>query len=564
MQKFCKNCKENFEIFSRDKIFYEKIKVPSPALCPTCRQQRRAAFRNENNLYHDKCDKTGKSIISMYRPETKATVYSSDAWWSDSWDPLEYGRNFDFNRSFFEQFKELQTKVPRLALYSKKCENSDFSNHVDGTKNAYLCVDVASSEDTYYSKWIINCRNLVDCYQLEKSEQCYEALYSVGAHNAKYIYLADNSVDSDFLYNCKNVRNSIMCWNLRNKQYCIKNQQYSKEDYENFLKEYNTGSYRNLQNYISEFGELKSQAIRRPSEQINCEDCSGDYLYNCKNVHNSFGVIESWDSSYCYDCGWLKDCYDAYEAGFDCELQYESHACNRGKFLIGCSISYDVNNCYYCEMCHNSSNLFGCIGLRHKQYCILNKQYTKKEYELLVPKIIEHMRKTSYCGQAGEWGEFFPMELSFFAYNESAAQEFALMNKEQVLAKGWQWYESKKEFCPQTCKIPDHIKDVPDSITKEVLACELCGRNYKVIIQELNFYRKHNLPIPRKCQNCRYQERLKLRNPYKLYSRKCQKCRTEIETTYPPDSTNGHSALSAGQAASLRVYCEKCYLKEIY
>ena len=545
MQQTCKNCQSNFDIFDRDKVFYEKINVPLPTLCPTCRQQKRAAFRNENNLYHDSCDKTGKAIISMYKPESKVRVYAPDVWWSDNWDSMDYGRDFDFSRPFFEQFKELQALVPRLALYQKKCENSDFSNHVDSTKNAYLCADTAFSEDTLFSKWIISCRDLVDCYQLEKSELCFQSLYSVGAHNAKYIYLADNSVDADFLYNCKNVRNSVMCWNLRNKQHHIKNQPYSKEEYERLLQNYDTGSYKNLKNYIQKYQELRAQAIRKPAELINCEDCTGDYLYNCKNVHQSFGCIKSWDSSYCYDSAELKDCFDTYEAGFNCELQYESHACNRGQSLIACSISYDVNNCSYCEMCHNSSSLFGCIGVRHKQYCILNKQYTKEEYESLVPRIIEHMRKT------GEWGEFLPIELSFFSYNESAATEFVPMNREQVLAKGWQWYEPQKEFRPQTYQIPDHIKDASDSITKEVLACKSCGRNYNVIIQELAFYRKHNLPIPRKCQNCRYHDRLKSRNPYKLYHRKCQKCSTDIQTTYEPDKPE-------------TVYCEKCYLETVY
>lgn len=51
----------------------------------------------------------------------------------------------------------------------------------------------------------------------------------------------------------------------------------------------------------------------------------------------------------------------------------------------------------YCIDCYDTKNCFGCIGLRNKQYCILNKQYTKEQYEELVPKIIEHMTKT------GEW-----------------------------------------------------------------------------------------------------------------------------------------------------------------
>lgn len=545
MQKTCQNCQESFEIFERDQKFYERIKVIAPALCPNCRQQRRATFRNERNLYHDKCDKTGKDLISMYRPESNVKVYSSDIWWSDKWEPLDYGIPYNSNTSFFEQFKELQKQVPRLPLYSKKCENSDFSNHVDATKNSYLCADVAFSEDTFYSKWIINCRDLVDCYQLENSEVCYASLYTVGANNAKYLYLADNSSNSDFLYNCKNLKNCIMCWNLRNKEYHIKNKAYSKEEYQELLKIYDTGSYTNLCNYINEYSKLKIQAIRRPTEQINCEDCSGDYLYNCKNVHDSYGVIESWDASYCYDAGHLKDCHDSYEAAFECELQYNSHACNRGKSLISCNVCYDVSNCYYCEMCHNSKDLFGCISLRHKQYCIFNKQYTKKEYETLVAQIIYNMR------QAEEWGEFFPMNLSFFAYNESAAPEFTPLTKEEVRQKGWTWYEAKKEFKKQIYQIPNHIKDAADSIIKEVLACQLCGRNYKLITQELAFYRKYNLPIPRNCQNCRYQERLKSRNPYKLYSRHCAKCTKEIQSTYAADQPE-------------TVYCEECYLKEVY
>ncbi len=64
-----------------------------------------------------------------------------------------------------------------------------------------------------------------------------------------------------------------------------------------------------------------------------------------------------------------------------------------------------------------SSNCFLCVNLENKKYCILNKQYSKEEYEVLVPQIIEHMQKT------GEWGEFFPVCLSPFGYNETVAQE---------------------------------------------------------------------------------------------------------------------------------------------
>ncbi|MBN2095991.1 hypothetical protein JW752_01170 [Candidatus Peregrinibacteria bacterium] len=541
----CKQCQSSFDVTDQDRKHYQKIGVPEPTLCPDCRQQRRACFRNERNFYHRKCDATGKEMVSMYRPEIKTMVYGPSYWWGDGWDPLEYGKDFDFSRPFFEQFRELQAVVPRLSLYGKANENSDYTTHTDHAKNCYLCVDVGFAEDIYYSKYIVHCRDLTDCYQLEKSDQCYESCYSVGTHHSKFIYLADGSTDSDFLYNCKGVKNSLMCWNLRQKQYCIENKQYSKEDYQKFLKQYDTGSYSNLQKYITRYQELIQKAVRKPAELISCEDCSGDYLYNCKNVHNSFSCFDSWDARYSYDCCYLRDSYDVYESGFDCEQQYECHACNRGKFLIGCSVCYDVSDLRYCEMCHNSEYLFGCIGLRHKKYCILNKQYSKEEYEKMVPRIIEHMKKT------GEWGQFFPVNLSFFAYNESAAPEFSPMDKEQVLEKGWQWYEDKKAYQPQIYEIPDHIKEVPDAIVDETLTCEDCGKNYRVITQELNFYRRNSLPIPHLCPNCRYFRRINFRNPYRLYDRQCANCQAPIQTTYAPDRPE-------------KVLCEKCYLKEVY
>lgn len=413
----CKQCTTSFQVTDSDRKFYNKISVPEPVFCPTCRQALRASFRNERSFYKRKCDATGKEIISMYRPETKAVVYETKYWWSDQWDPMDYGKEIDFSRPFFEQFRKLQEAVPRQALYTKNVENSDYTNHIENSKNCYLSVDIAKSEDIYYGKYLINCKDMVDCYQTENASNGYEVNYSPGSSNAKFTYLGISSVDSDFLYACTNLQDCLMCWNLKHKRYYIENKPYSKEKYGEFLKWYDTGSYQNLQKYIRRYSELIKDAPRRAGEIINCESCTGDYLHQCKNVRDTYNCYKMRDCAYCYDCAYMQDCYDTYEAAFDCELQYECNSCNRGKFLIGCSVCYDVSSLYYSEMCHNSEHLFGCIGLRHKKYCILNRQYSKEEYEKLVPRIIEQM------SAKGEWGGFFPKELSFFAYNESAAPE---------------------------------------------------------------------------------------------------------------------------------------------
>jgi len=40
----------------------------------------------------------------MFSPDKKNKVYAFNEWFSDKWNPFDYGQEFDFNRSFFEQF----------------------------------------------------------------------------------------------------------------------------------------------------------------------------------------------------------------------------------------------------------------------------------------------------------------------------------------------------------------------------------------------------------------------------------------------------------------------------
>ena len=81
-----------------------------------------------------------------------------------------------------------------------------------------------------------------------------------------------------------------------------------------------------------------------------------------------------------------------------------------------------------------------------------------------------------------------------------------------------------------------------------------CGKNYKIQKQELKFYRKMNLPISRKCPDCRHSERMKLRNPRKLFTRNCDnpncKDKSQFVSTFSPDRPE-------------RVFCEKCYLENV-
>jgi hypothetical protein len=163
---------------------------------------------------------------------------------------------------------------------------------------------------------------------------------------------------------------------------------------------------------------------------------------------------------------------------------------------------------FYSISCKGCQNCFGCSGLRNKQYCVFNKQYTREEYEALVPKIVEHMRET------GEWGEFFPSWMSPFGYNETAAQEYYPLTREEALAKGFGWsnYEPpfpKVEKAIPASKLPADIAQVPDDILNWAIECEVTKKPFRIIKQELEFYRKHSLPIPKRHPDQRHLERFR-------------------------------------------------------
>jgi hypothetical protein len=324
--------------------------------------------------------------------------------------------------------------------------------------------------------------------------------------------------------------------------------QYSKEDYEAKMQEFPLDSAGNYAGARLRFAEVTREA-KHPRAWISghVQNCTGDVLADSADCRDCFDALSSKDCHDVMGAFELKDMRDGCYVGG--ELGYEICECvpmpQHSAFTVN---SYTGANLYYCDQCMNDcQDCFGCIGLKKKRHCILNKQYTKEEYEALVPRIIDHMRKS------GEWGEFFPIALSPFAYNETQAQEYFPLTKEEVIAKGWRWYDGGAEgdaAIPTLRTIPNKISEVQDSITKEILSCS-CGKSYRVIAQELKFLRDSGLPIPRQCPACRRSRRRQLRNPMCVWKRPCAGCAKEIETTYAPQRPE-------------KVFCEDCYLKEVY
>ena len=556
--KECIRCKTKFEVDGLDRSFLDKVSprlddkkldIPEPTHCPTCRQIRRLSHRNERTLYFRECDFNQKKFLSHYSPDSDYKVYSPDVWYGDDWDASEYGRDYDFTKPFFSQFEELFKNVPQLGLnLQKENENCQYTNFTTRNKNSYYIFCANENEDCHYSTYLHHCKDVADCFFVFNCERCYECIDCYNCYNTTYSNYCTNCNDSHYLVNCKGLNDCIGCVSLANKEYHIFNKAYSKKEYLK-LKE---DLLLKPELIKSELEKLLTTTPQKYYAGLQNENITGDHISYSRNVFDSFDCTNLEDCRY---CTWLhdsKDCQDCYAWGSRGELGYENHLCGNNFYRVIFSDTCwnDVSNLIYCRQCiGNCKYLFGCVGMKKKEFCILNKQYTEQEYHQLVPKIIEHMKDTK------EWGEFFPTELSPFGYNETVAEEYFPKEKSEVLDNCWKWQDNFPEsYGKETISIDD-IPDEPSqylpSLSREVLSCSCCGKNYRLTSAEIKLYKELGIKIPSKCFDCRYEGRRIKRNQRKLVERSCDSCSKTLLSSFKQNDPR-------------KVYCEECYLAHVY
>ncbi|MFZ1020000.1 MAG: hypothetical protein WAN61_03370, partial [Minisyncoccia bacterium] len=395
------------------------------------------------------------------------------------------------------------------------------------------------------------------------------------------------SMESRNLYFCRgcvDCNDCFGCVNLRNASYCIFNKKYPKEEYKielEKLKLNTISGIKNAQKKARKFWDTQPSKYHQGLRNLNC---TGMYVTDSKNVNDSFLIREGEDLKYCQDMQvpTSKDCLDVSMWGDKTELCYEtsgsgSNAYNL-KFCWDCWPN--VRDCEYSMHLRSCSDCFGCVGLKKKQYCILNKQYTKEEYFKMVEKIKKHMDEMPYVDKKGrvyKYGEFFPIELSPYGYNNTIVSDYFPITKTEAKEQGYPWIESKHgkyDITKKASEFPDSIDEVGDEILKEIIECEKCKKAYRILERELSFLKKENLPLPTLCIECRQETRLNDRLKLFLYERLCMcagntdetgvykntavhihhkdfPCKEIMKTGYFPDSPE-------------IIYCEKCYQQEVY
>ncbi len=541
----CKITGMKFEISEMEYEYCRREGIPLPDISPLEKLRYLCNFRNRLHLYNGVCALSKKKGLTAIPPESNFTVYDVDVWDSDDWDPLSYGRDYDFSRPFFDQMAELLSVVPipNLSVQRSSMENSDFTNGITGAKNCYLVFSSSFNEDCMYSRLLYKCKDIHDTVLARGSELCYG---SKNINNCFAVFCCENCyncTESSFLANCQSCKNCFGCVNLNGAEYCFFNEQLTREQYQKTIASIDLGSHKVLSDFKKQFAEFRKDRPIRFLEGLRNEESSGAFLNNTKNCNGCYSVSEGEDLENCLYVNSAKSSISWFGYGNGSELVYSSctvgdHSYNV-KFCVECWPGVrDLEYCYY--LSRGSDNCFGCVGIRKQSYCILNKKYSAGDYKDLVSRIKKHMLST------GEYGQLFPISLTPHYYNKSEANDFFPESKERIIQLGYRWREDEKQDSGPTQSMPDNVNEVTESMLNIPFVCEHTGKRFKILPLELKFHQRMKIALPRIAP----LERLKMGADFlsvkPVLDKNCAGCGAALKTT--------HAA---------QVLCESCYQQHV-
>lgn len=417
------------------------------------------------------------------------------------------------NSDFFSDFASLFINHAKPAIFHVGSnENADYCNTCFGTKNAYLSfVSWFNTENIFYSTqtWE-NTSNVFNSSLVTNwSNNIYSSRVVQNSFNIFYSQYIYNSSDMWFCSSCIGCHYCINCDGLENMSYCINNIQYNEEEFNDLKTTYT----RDI------FSSLHTTTFARKWQNFSCTDVIGYGLYKCHNsinLYNSMNYNDSRNVVFSDGLTWVKSYYDCIDTGT-----------NSNDFYAVCQWGEDSSHCYMCNFVsmwcfnifysihmENCSFCLGCIGLKNKSYCILNKQYTKEERHAKVDEIFNQMDKE------GILGDFFPATMNPFYFNDTAAYLIdPSFTKEEVTTLWYLWRDEPiKVDIPVDAEVVtvnaltdfesldvDGSWHIDPNILNKIIVDEE-GNYYKIVKMEYDFLIKHGLPLPRKHRLDRMKE----------------------------------------------------------
>jgi len=528
----CTETGERFEITERDIEMCRLLRVPPPKTTWLARMRQLRSFMGGFDLYRRQLP-DGRSVVTLYDPDSYAKFLPADDWYADSFDPLAFGQVIDPNAPFFDQWHRFSKIVPRPSLQQDaKSVNSDWCIYFLNLKDCYNCFASWNGENLTYTDQTGDSVHDSDLSLCQHCEWSYDSVLCKNSSRTFFSERCENCVDVSFCLSCRNCSDCFGCTNLRNKRFCFLNEQLTREEYKARFASIDLSDGHVVEEWRDRIrDEVWGKAYRNGQSIHKSENVSGDDIENSRDVSG----ITIYDSERAYGCMLTfgaKDCYLSmggleFERCYNDLISYKSYDNRMTSFCWSC---IDVE---YSELLTSCEHCFGCVGLKHKKFCVFNKQYTEEEYWPLVDAL-----KTAML-ERGEYGEFFPHELNPIAYNSSHAMAIFPMTEAEAKRLGMRWYsfaEEKRGDASSTDDIPYRLTDTTDEILNQKFRDPSNGRIFRFVKPELDFHREMNLALPRVHPSTRRYARAAAITMH-LYKRACDSCGKKIETRIPPEHT---------------------------
>lgn len=543
-ERVCPISGETWEMTEEELKWMRKFSVPPSDLHPMVRRRWLNGFNLGVEMWRNKDMLTGESILSYVHPDNPIPVVKDKSWFEQDWS--KEAIDLDTSKPFFDQMRELVFKVPVPALRSYNPPiNSVGASFISVEDSFMVFAGVKDTKRSGYG-WLLNdIENCQDLFSAYSSRYSFSINHCERLHNCRVALQSFDCLNSSFLFDCRNCEDCFGGFNLRNRKFVFWGEQLTEEEYRKRVAEIDLTSHKTFSEQKDRYiNYLAKEAIWPENFNVQTEDCTGDYIVKSVRCHDGHTLKDAKDL---YQCQLShSNCeQSAYTSGFaNSSDMYMCAGITNSSDCKFCSSSSACQNSEYLFSCRDCESCFGCVGLRNKKFCILNKQYTEEEYWKKVDEI-----KTSMV----EYGTMLPADFSPAGF-EFASDIFFDYPKKELEALKAPHFDPNVGSVQDTAgmmdpeSLPDRLEDCEEFVGKPLLDKEL-NRAFAVRKDDYAFYKKLGLPFPRRHYIDRLKKLARLASTFEMTDATCQKCEKEIRVAE-------HLRFK-----ERKMYCYPCYLE---
>ncbi|MFH1433437.1 MAG: hypothetical protein ABIG32_00900 [Candidatus Uhrbacteria bacterium] len=556
-ERTCELTGEKWMMDEEEIGWYKKFNVPPAKLSPIERRRQLWGFNAGLYIWWNQHAITRERLLSYIHPDNFIKPIPDQEWHAEDWGS-KVSAKIEPTANLFPQVKTLlqQIPLPAIRLFGE-VKNTIGASIISAEDSFMVFGGVSKCKRCRYGYLVESDEDVVDSYRARSCTDCFAVNQCEKMYNCNYVLSCFECLDSSFLFDCRNCQHCYCSSNLRNSQYVFRNQKLSQAEYEKRIRGIDLSCHTVFERERQKFYMLLgNDAVWPKNFNLSCEQSSGEYLRNCVRCKDCFSIGEAMD---CYRSQMSQRGSEgcAYCSGFSGTSQsYEAvGVTNSSAIKFSTSVSNSLG-LEYCHSCYNCENCFACVGLKNKDYHILNQSYQPEQYWKLVDEI-----KCAMLDR-GEYGQFFPGDFSpagfvfaadiFFDYQDHELKHFqaptfdpargaVISEKDEVVSENI-----------ETDAIPDCLCELDEEqvIGKPIIDRQI-NRQYSISKADLAFYKKHRLPLPKQHFFSRVRELIRLGNLFSTETQSCSSCGTEIKVATNPTFNNR------------KIYCQACYLKHL-